>query len=309
MDLIKIKKKKLPGFIKNSDFFRDNSDNEYVYIPKLFLVKNDKVTNILEYKKLFPVIKYFMLEFPESMTKFQKENEDAVLEFLLPNRDQDEEKKQIEKIKKNIIKNYNEKYVFFEIEDLKITSQGFFYKLFMNLKDYGQIIKIYLENQDSDNFEKFYSYLTIDGRYIKAGSTKNIQFENFLIKMEEPFNNGVTFELNEIKNHIKNLTIFLNTEEYEELYNSVESIYYFLREFRKIYKKFNETDFLLYFSDKNDNFSVHGRINNKKFINMNVEEFLEKYQDLIIKKLGQKYEDLDDFIKAMVKKKSYLEIF
>jgi len=222
MDLIKIKKKKLPDFIKKSPLFADNADTEYVYVPELFLLENNKVTNISEYKKLFAAVKYFMLKYPNSLKRFQSKNEDEVLEFLLPNRDQEEEKTQIQKIKKEIcernkkeiIKDYNEINIFFEIDKES-------YKLYMILKAYGEEKKFYIKNLN--DFQRWGDYLIQDGSDILNDEAEDIDFGSFVVKMEYPFNNGVTFEFNEgfgIFN-IKTLTIYTGTEDFEYLAGNV----------------------------------------------------------------------------------------
>lgn len=234
MNLIKIKKKKLPDFIRKSPLFADNSDSEYVYVPELFLLENNKVTNISEYKKLFGAVKYFMLKYPNSLKRFQSKNEDEVLEFLLPNRDQEEEKTQIQKIKKEIceknkkeiIEDYNEINISFETE--KINEES--YKLYMILKAYGEEKKFYINNLN--NFQEFSNNLLQDGSDILKGYAEDIDFGSFLVKMKYPFNRGVTFEFNEgfgIFN-IKTLTIYTGTEDFDYLAGEASELSYQIEE-------------------------------------------------------------------------------
>uniref|UniRef100_A0A6C0AE62 Uncharacterized protein n=1 Tax=viral metagenome TaxID=1070528 RepID=A0A6C0AE62_9ZZZZ len=103
--MLKIKKSKLPEFIKISPNYKDIDDKEYVYIPKNIDldVNYKKIENINDYSKIIEIVKYFNLKLPKSLKKFQEDikNQDALLLFLLQKKDDAFIKPIIEQVKEN----------------------------------------------------------------------------------------------------------------------------------------------------------------------------------------------------------------
>lgn len=103
--MLKIKKSKLPEFIRISPNYTDIEDKEYVYIPKNIDldVNYKKIKNINDYSKILEIVKYFNLKLPKSLKKFQEDikNQDELLLFLLEKKDDAFIKPIIKQVKEN----------------------------------------------------------------------------------------------------------------------------------------------------------------------------------------------------------------
>lgn len=86
-DLLKIKKKKLPKFIRKSLLFE--KEDKYVYIPAYILEAGfpEEVKNMEDYKKLLKIVGYFGLEIPRTIEEFEidPKNENLILQYLWSN--------------------------------------------------------------------------------------------------------------------------------------------------------------------------------------------------------------------------------
>ena len=81
----RIKRKKLPDFLKNSSILDDLQDDEgYVIIPERYR-KDTTVNSITDYINLLDTVTYFLVKIPKEIKKFEKDpkNENEILLSLL----------------------------------------------------------------------------------------------------------------------------------------------------------------------------------------------------------------------------------
>lgn len=306
--MFSIIKNKLPKFIKKSNIFRDIEDEELVFIPKNINIEKLKINSIENYIKMLQTIQYFNLDMPTTMKNFikLKNNEDEILMYLLPRKNDSFIKEIIDEIKVKFEFEINLKLSDYHIKQTivknnKILSCPIFlnfsvYNLSTTFKsskleifDSVNIIEI-IDNmiKYSKNKEYYKPDLGINTRSIDIKINKNNITVNFL--QFDNIGNNVTLEIYAENNTVIKKRILNSFIELKEkilklheliLNNKIFCIYY---------------DKIIIFNSKK-NLSKENSI---EFTNLSIDKFVDKNQKIIIKETGKSMNE-EELEKWMIK--------
>uniref|UniRef100_A0A6C0AE52 Uncharacterized protein n=1 Tax=viral metagenome TaxID=1070528 RepID=A0A6C0AE52_9ZZZZ len=180
-----IKISDLPEYAKNSKIYEGMEADEVVFVPKKFLIYNEKINNFKDYKKLIKSYNYFLLELSDEIIKFQKDqkNEYDVLHFLNKNKDILFFREQLENLENRKIKieyfldtdyfNKNKKIAF----NLRYVFQQGTFKIMIS--DIFINEKLCIETLNKIKESEYFSIISSDHKLFVDFKNENVFFTEF----------------------------------------------------------------------------------------------------------------------------------
>jgi len=267
-----IKISDLPEYAKNSKMYEGMEQDEIVFVPKNYLIYNEKIKTFVEYKKLIESYNYFLADLSDEIIKFQKdpENKYDVLEFLIKNRDSAFFKKELDS---------------FEEPSLRIE-ESIDIDLYKKKRKIGFILKYFFQQSNS---ETFFDKILINYNECKMVLNKIEQSENFEIIVDKynlEINDDKSFYVN-IKN---NKVVFYSSVGIDNFF--LESKFTFdkdriIKIYKKLFEKIEKYEKFIkskkIFAILDHEIKIVLLTKKKDLIIENIDSFFSKYYKYIVK--------------------------
>uniref|UniRef100_A0A6C0AE05 Uncharacterized protein n=1 Tax=viral metagenome TaxID=1070528 RepID=A0A6C0AE05_9ZZZZ len=86
--MLKLKYKNFPEYLKESDFYKNLTSKDSIYIPEENFKKDNSVNSLEDFKQLFKTINFFGLDYPEQMKKYFNKNNEEIFDYYYKNIDE-----------------------------------------------------------------------------------------------------------------------------------------------------------------------------------------------------------------------------
>ena len=86
--MLKLKYKNFPEYLKESDFYKNLTSKDSIYIPEENFKDNNSVNSLDDFKQLFKTINFFGLDYPEPMKEYFDKNVDEIYDYYYPQIDE-----------------------------------------------------------------------------------------------------------------------------------------------------------------------------------------------------------------------------
>uniref|UniRef100_A0A6C0ADZ9 Uncharacterized protein n=1 Tax=viral metagenome TaxID=1070528 RepID=A0A6C0ADZ9_9ZZZZ len=209
--MLKLKYKKFPEYLKESDLYKNLSSKDSIYIPEENFKISDEVNSLEDFKQLFKTINFFGLDYPKQMKKYFDKNTEEVFYYYYQQIDEiniffmlkyffGSEEKLNSYFENKIKKKLDELINYLNDKEKKSKKEYKFYEFYGKINLKSKLKKKYVEKilgilniLKTQNFMFLKDYINSD--------IKEIKFEN--IKPKEISNLGYFLSLDKINSTLK----------------------------------------------------------------------------------------------------------